>query len=119
MTEASRDTDGTPILAEQAAYLIGVAARARSLHNTQPWRFKVGEHAIELYADASRQLREDPAGREMVISCGAALYGLRLGIRSLGYLPTVELPTGRRPLARVRLGRPAPMTSGVTEVGGR
>ena len=57
------------------------------MHNTQPWRFTVTEQAIELYADPGRQLLEDPAGREMIISCGAAL------------------------LARVRAGRPAPMTS--------
>jgi nitroreductase len=121
MTEMSIP-DAAPNLASRAAYLIEVAARAPSLHNTQPWRFKVGERAIELYADARRQLREDPAGREMLISCGAALYGLRLGIRSLGYRPETD-PLGyrpeagtfpprarQRPLARVRLGRPAPMT---------
>jgi hypothetical protein len=42
------------------------------------------------------------------------LYGLRLAVRSLGYLPEVELlpaPTRRRALARVRLGPPAPMTA--------
>ena len=124
MTEANSTTDDTvPNLARQAAYLIEVAARAPSLHNTQPWRFKVGERAIELYADARRQLREDPAGREMLISCGGALYGLRLGIRSLGYQPEIDTlgyrpeagsspqRARRRPLARVRLGCAAPMTS--------
>jgi hypothetical protein len=99
-----------PNLAEQADYLISMAGRAPSVHNTQPWRFEVGEQAIELYADTSRQLLEDPAGREMLISCGAALYGLRLGIRSLGYQPGVELFPGQVPLARVRAGVPAPMT---------
>ena len=49
------------------------------MHNTQPWRFRVGTYAIELYADPKRKLRVDPAGREMLISCGAALFGLRLG----------------------------------------
>jgi hypothetical protein len=100
-------------LTEQAGYLVGVAARAPSLHNTQPWRFTVSGDAIELYADVSRQLLVDPDGREMIISCGAALYGLRLAVRSLGYLPEVELlpgPDPRRPLARVRLGQAAPMT---------
>jgi len=124
VTETNSTTDHTvPNLASQAAYLIEVAARAPSVHNTQPWRFKVGERAIELYADARRQLREDPAGREMLISCGAALYGLRLGIRSLGYQPEMDTlgyrpeagsfpPRARpRPLARVRLGRATPMTS--------
>jgi hypothetical protein len=117
MTKASsKNADNTTVLADRASYLVRVAARAPSLHNTQPWRFKVGEHAVELYADATRQLREDPAGREMVISCGAALFGLRLAVRSLGYLPEVELfpePAGPDELgllARVRAGRAEPMT---------
>ena len=111
MTKAS--TPG-PDLAERAGYLIDVAARAPSVHNTQPWQFTVSGQAIELYADASRQLMEDLAGREMIISCGAALFGLRLAVRSLGYQPEVVLfpePSQRRLLARVRAGRPAPMTS--------
>jgi nitroreductase len=115
VTEAnSNDSGVTPILAAQADYLIGVARRAPSLHNTQPWRFTVSGNAIELHADAGRQLYVDPDGREMVISCGAALYGLRLAVRSLGYLPEVELlpePAGRRVLARVGPGRPAAITA--------
>ena len=105
--------DAARILTEQAGYLVGVAGRAPSLHNTQPWRFTVAQDAIELRADVSRQLRMDPDGREMMISCGAALYGLRLAVRSIGYLPEVEFvggPDGERPLARVRLGQAAPMT---------
>jgi hypothetical protein len=99
-----------PALAAHAGYLIGVAARAPSLHNTQPWRFLVSDDTIELYSDARRQLRVDPDGREMLISCGAALYGLRLAVRSLGYLPEVELLPGGPMLARVRLGSPSAMT---------
>jgi nitroreductase len=108
---SSNDKDTAPDLAGHADYLIEVAGRAPSVHNTQPWRFEVGEQAIELYADTGRQLLEDPAGREMLISCGAALYGLRLGIRSLGYRPEVELFPGAALLARVRPGPPAAMTS--------
>jgi len=115
VTEANSDEQGArPILAAQAGYLIGVAGRAPSLHNTQPWRFTVSEDAIDLYADTSRQLLVDPEGREMIISCGAALYGLRLAVRSLGYLPEVELlpgPAMRRPLARIRPGLAEPMTA--------
>jgi nitroreductase len=102
-----------PNLAERAGYLIEVAARAPSVHNTQPWRFAVTGDVVELYADADRQLLEDPAGREMIISCGAALFGLRLAIRSLGHQPEVDLfpeAAQRRLLARVRAGRPAPVT---------
>jgi hypothetical protein len=102
-----------PIPADQAGYLIATAARAPSVHNTQPWLFRRNGSAMELFADPHRRLRVDPDGREMLISCGAALFGLRLGVRSLGYLPAVGLlPDRRRPrlLARVRLGTPAPIT---------
>jgi nitroreductase len=103
-----------PIPADQVDFLIATAARAPSVHNTQPWRFRVGEFAIELYADTRRKLLVDPVGREMLISCGAALFGLRLAVRSLGYLPVVELlpdPAQLRLLARVELGAAAPMTA--------
>jgi len=103
-----------PIPADQVDFLIATAARAPSVHNTQPWRFRVGEFAIELYADTRRKLQTDPLGREMLISCGAALFGLRLAVRSLGYLPMVELLPDRaqlRLLARVRLGSAVPMTA--------
>jgi nitroreductase len=103
-----------PIPADQVDFLIATAARAPSVHNTQPWRFRVGEFAIELYADTRRKLQTDPLGREMLISCGAALFGLRLAVRSLGYLPAVELlpdPAQLRLLARVGLGAAVPMTA--------
>jgi nitroreductase len=110
----STGNDVMPILARQAYYLAGVACRAPSLHNSQPWRFTVSGSAIELRADVSRQLSVDPDSREMLISCGAALYGLRLAVRSLGYLAQVEIlpgPAGQQPLARVRLGPAEPMTA--------
>jgi Nitroreductase family len=102
-----------PIPADQVGYLIATAARAPSVHNTQPWRFKVSDDAIELYADPRRKLQVDPVGREMLISCGAALFGLRLAVRSLGYQPKVDLlpDQGRlRLLARVRLSAGTPPT---------
>jgi len=101
-----------PLAAGQADYLIAIAARAPSVHNTQPWRFRVSDHGLELYADRARQLRAvDPGGRELVISCGAALFGLRLAMRHLGRQPLVELlPDPERPalLARLRPGRESP-----------
>ena len=90
MTEEASQR-AVPIPADQAGDLIATAARAPSVHNTQPWRFRAGQYVIELYADRRRKLRVDPAGREMLISCGAALFGLRLAVRSLGYLPVVKL----------------------------
>ena len=109
--EASKHVVRIP--ADQVNYLIATAARAPSVHNTQPWRFHASDYAIDLYADPRRKLRADRDGREMVISCGAALFGLRLAVRSLGYLPIVEPfpdPPQLRLLAQVRIGQPAPMT---------
>jgi hypothetical protein len=112
ITDASQQS--VPIPAGQVDYLIATAARAPSVHNTQPWRFRAGEYAIELYADQRRKLRVDPVGREMLISCGAALFGLRLAVRSLGHVPVVELLPDRarlRLLARLSFGAAEPMTS--------
>lgn len=98
---------------DRAENLLAMAARAPSVLNSQPWLFRVGKYTIELFADTRRKLRADPVGREMLISCGTALFGLRLGIRSLGYQPVVQLlPDADRPrlLARVRLGAPAELT---------
>jgi hypothetical protein len=76
----------------QMAVVVATAARAPSVHNTQPWRFRIAGHVIELHADPARMLTQiDPAGREMMISCGAALFGLRLGLRQFGCVPAVQL----------------------------
>lgn len=87
-------------------YAIATAARAPSVHNTQPWQFRIRGDAIDLLADPGRMLHLiDPDGREMVISCGAALFGLRLALRRLGYLSEVELlpdSAERWLLARIR-----------------
>jgi len=98
----------------EVAVVLSTAGRAPSVHNTQPWRFRVSGAAIELRADPDRLLRRvDPAGRELMISCGAALFGLRLGMRKLGYVPFAELlPDAARPwlAARVQPYGRAPMT---------
>jgi hypothetical protein len=105
--------DGTALSRNQVHFLIETAARAPSVHNTQPWRFHVGPAGLELHADRDRQLPAiDPFGRELMISCGAALYGLRLAVRLLGYVPVVELlPEASQPdlLARVRVGYQVPL----------
>ena len=77
---------------ETARFAVGLAVHAPSVQNTQPWQFGHGERDIGVYADASRRLRvADPAGREMMISCGAALFTLRVALRYLGWLPTYQV----------------------------
>jgi hypothetical protein len=103
----------TPIPVGQLEWLLATASRAPSIHNTQPWRFRVGEDVIELHADPDSRLRTDRGGREMLISCGAALFGLRLAVRGLGYLPEVDqFPDQAHPdlVARVTLGQAVAVT---------
>jgi hypothetical protein len=91
--------------AEVADYVVTAAVWAPSVHNTQPWRFTADGQQISLHADAGRQLVvADPGGREMMISCGAALFTARLALRSLGDLPQTQmLPDPGQPLLVARV----------------
>jgi hypothetical protein len=90
---------GVALTADQVGFLVETAGRAPSVHSTQPWQFRVQDSGLDLYADQGRRLRAiDPAGREMLISCGAAVFGLWLGLRHLRYRAAVELlPDPRHP----------------------
>jgi len=99
---------GAP-LDQQLAFLLNYAITAPSSHNTQPWKFHIARDFVEVYADRSRGLPVvDPDDRALVISCGAALFQLRLAMRYFGLSDAVELlPTSDADLlARVRLNGP-------------
>jgi len=62
------------------------ACRAPSVHNTQPWRWEVRHDEVRLYADSTRRLEvADPDGRDLMISCGAALHHLQVAAAGLGW----------------------------------
>jgi nitroreductase len=100
---------GAP-LEDQLRFLVRFAILAPSTHNSQPWRFRVTDDAVEVWADPGRALpRIDPTRRQLLMSCGAALFHLRIGIRRFGSVDRVDyLPDPARPelLARIRRGRP-------------
>jgi Nitroreductase family len=91
-----------------ARYVVAAAVWAPSVHNTQPWQFTVDGQQISLHADAGRQLAvADPDRREMMISCGAALFTARLALRSLDFVPeTSVLPDPGQPLLVARVSWP-------------
>jgi hypothetical protein len=90
------------------------AGCAPSIHNTQPWHFFVRPDFLELHGDNNRQLRAlDPTGRQMVISCGCALFNARVGLAADRVVEVDRLPDPTKPelLARLTLiDQPAPWT---------
>lgn len=88
---------------------VELASRAPSLHNTQPWRWHYDRTGLKLYADTHRLLQDtDPSGRELILSCGAALDHLRAAMAGMGFKSVVErFPNPNDPhfLARIEFTR--------------
>ncbi|MGJ7440356.1 Acg family FMN-binding oxidoreductase [Aquipuribacter sp. MA13-6] len=88
------------------------AVRAPSGHNTQPWSFRLGVDQVELYADRTRALPVvDPDDRALIISCGAALAFLLVGLRATGFAgDLVRSPDPDQPDLLAQVGRGHPRT---------
>ncbi|MEO3754674.1 hypothetical protein [Streptomyces sp. B6B3] len=95
--------------AEALETLISAAASAPSIHNSQPWRFRLDPDTttLEVRAAPERGLRRtDPVGQALYLSVGAALFNLRVAATHLGWTPVVRplpRPADPRSLASVRL----------------
>ncbi|MFC7493576.1 MULTISPECIES: Acg family FMN-binding oxidoreductase [unclassified Nocardioides] len=75
-----------------AREIVEFALRAPSVHNTQPWRWRIGDGRLDLYADRDRQLSvADPLGRNLAISCGAALEYAVVGAAAAQWQSVVDL----------------------------
>lgn len=98
--------DGTA--EEKLWFALNYAVLAPSAYNSQPWLFRIHSVIVHLFADRRRALPvRDPNGRELTVSCGAALFHLRLALQYFGWAPQVELlPELANPdcLARVQIG---------------
>lgn len=93
--------------------IVEAATRAPSVHNTQPWRWRASPDVLELFVDRTRRLpATDPDGRNMIISCGAALHHAQVVATALGWAPSVTRhpdPGSPDLLARLELA-PSPPT---------
>lgn len=100
--EPTNDRALATALAEAAA----TAGHAPSVHNTQPWRWRVHPDRLDLLAARERQLAAiDPRSRLLVLSCGAALHHARSALAAEGWSDEVHrLPDPHQPdlLASIR-----------------
>jgi nitroreductase len=89
-----------------------LALRAPSVHNSQPWRWGIGERSLHLYADRDRQLpNTDPDGRDLLLSCGAALNHCVTAFAALGWAARIHRlpnPADADHLASIELRRQTP-----------
>ena len=98
-------TNANPTAAALAA--ARTAGFAPSIHNTQPWHWRIVHDSLQLRADRTRQLGvTDPIGRLLTVSCGAALHHALVALAAEGWeAQTRFVPDGSDPdlLATVRL----------------
>jgi nitroreductase len=90
------------------AACLQAATAAPSVHNSQPWRFRISHDRVDVIWDTSRNLPAiDPHGREALISVGAAVLNLRVAILAAGRIPLTRLlpdPDAPDLAARITIG---------------
>ncbi|HYN93154.1 MAG TPA: nitroreductase [Pilimelia sp.] len=87
MDEGNGHVGNVPAALTKAATNAGYAP---SVHNTQPWRWRVLPDRLELRADRSRQLTAaDPDGHLLLMSCGTALHHARTALAADGVTAAV------------------------------
>jgi len=78
-------------LRPHADALADVGRRAPSLHNAQPWAFRVGLETVDVLLDRSRLLPvADPDTRQAHLGLGAAVFLLRLKLSTMDYAVRVQ-----------------------------
>ncbi|MBU8831897.1 Acg family FMN-binding oxidoreductase [Mycolicibacterium goodii] len=98
---------------------VGLACRAPSLHNSQPWHWVDHGQSVDLFLDHHRIVRSsDSSGREAHISCGAALDHFRVAMAAAGWVIHVDRfpnPNNREHLAEIQFSPVAHVTDAMRD----
>jgi len=71
--------------------VLDVASRAPSSGNLQPWRWRIDDDAVHLYADWRRQPGGSPNDRrDVLLGCGAVLDHCVVAFAAAGWFPRVR-----------------------------
>ena len=112
MHTGSAATQDAGTVSDGLANAAAAAGYAPSIHDTQPWRWRIGSDTLDLYLDRSRVLSvTDPDTRLATLSCGAALHHARTVLAAEGWRVTVaRMPDAadQDHLAHLRVDAPAP-----------
>ncbi|WP_244876728.1 Acg family FMN-binding oxidoreductase [Winogradskya consettensis] len=93
------------------------AIRAPSLHNSQPWAFRLRDGGIEVLADRSRQLAiADSTGWAVRLACGAATFNAGLALTAAGRPAAIALRAYGEMIARLTPATPRPPTYGEVDL---
>jgi nitroreductase len=70
---------------------LSLAARAPSISDPEPWRWRVGARCVDLFVSSGRRGREaDAESRDVLLSCGASLHHCVVAFAALGWRAKVE-----------------------------
>lgn len=88
--------------------LVEVARHAPSVHNTQPWVFRLRGNTLEFLVEPSRMLHAgDPTTRELWISLGIMLETIIQSAAALGIkikIISQQVESLKRPIATIQIG---------------
>ncbi|MFZ4690282.1 MAG: hypothetical protein ACOYLS_13665 [Polymorphobacter sp.] len=104
--------------------LVSAGVLAASPHNTQPWRFAISRHGVDIFEIPERSLGAmDPFGRERLAGLGGAIHNMALATTGIDRTAIVRLlpdPSNPVHVARIELGaegvartRPHPLLAAI------
>lgn len=82
--ESDFPKDGT--LQEQIKFILQYGILAPSTHNTQPWKFRIADHFVDILPDWRYQLPQaDPTSRNLFISLGCCVTNILVAASYFGF----------------------------------